>query len=90
MNFGATAYFTGSSMAPTELALALGDRGFESLWASGHSHLPKAGRADYPGHGTLSEMLIDVMDPFVTLTVAMAARALNIGTGNFMRRIRAA
>ena len=40
MQFGATMWFTEYSISPSELAVALQERGFESLWASEHSHLP--------------------------------------------------
>jgi alkanesulfonate monooxygenase SsuD/methylene tetrahydromethanopterin reductase-like flavin-dependent oxidoreductase (luciferase family) len=43
MHFGATMWFTEYSISPCELAMALEERGFESLWASEHSHLPVAG-----------------------------------------------
>lgn len=39
MHFGATMRFTEYSISPTELAVALEERGFELLWASEHSHL---------------------------------------------------
>jgi hypothetical protein len=40
MHFGATMWFTEYSISPSELGIALEERGFESLWASEHSHLP--------------------------------------------------
>ena len=40
MHFGATMWFTEYSISPSELAIALEERGFDSLWASEHSHLP--------------------------------------------------
>jgi hypothetical protein len=43
MQFGSTMWFTEYSMSPPELAVALEQRGFESLWASEHSHLPVPG-----------------------------------------------
>jgi hypothetical protein len=43
MQFGATMWFTEYSISPSELAVALQERGFESLWASEHSHLPVPG-----------------------------------------------
>jgi hypothetical protein len=39
MKFGATMWFTEYAISPSELAVALEERGFESLWASEHSHL---------------------------------------------------
>jgi hypothetical protein len=42
MHFGATMWFTEYAISPSELAVALEERGFESLWAE-HSHRPLAG-----------------------------------------------
>jgi alkanesulfonate monooxygenase SsuD/methylene tetrahydromethanopterin reductase-like flavin-dependent oxidoreductase (luciferase family) len=79
MHFGATMWFTEYSISPSELAVALEERGFESLWASEHSHLPIAGDA---GDGELRKVQADVMDPFVTLTAAaMSTKMLKLGTG---------
>ena len=38
--FGASMFFTDYSMAPGELGVALEQRGFESVWAPEHSHIP--------------------------------------------------
>ena len=79
MHFGATMWFTEYSMSPAEIGVALEERGFESLWASEHSHLPLPGNA---GGGALRKEQADVMDPFLTLTAAaMITRTLRLGTG---------
>jgi probable F420-dependent oxidoreductase len=77
MHFGATMWFTEYSISPTELAVALEERGFESLWASEHSHLPAPENS-----GELRREQADVMDPFLTLTAAaMSTKTLKLGTG---------
>src|ERR1700749_3275127 len=82
MHFGASMFLTDYSMAPGELAQALEARGFESVWAPEHSHIPTSRRSPYPGGGALPKAYYDVMDPFVTLTAAaMATKTLKIGTG---------
>ena len=82
MHFGASMFLTDYSMAPGELAQALETRGFESIWAPEHSHIPTSRRTPYPGGGDLPKAYYDVMDPFVTLTAAaMATKSLKIGTG---------
>src|SRR5271166_2948204 len=82
MHFGAAIFFTDYSMTPSALAKALEDRGFESLWAPEHSHIPLSRRSPWPGGGDLPKPYYDVMDPFVTLTAAAAATTtLRIGTG---------
>jgi probable F420-dependent oxidoreductase len=82
MKIGAAMFFTDYSMAPGELAVALEERGFDSLWAPEHSHIPLARTASYPGGGALPREYYEVMDPFVTLTAAAAAtKTLLVGTG---------
>ena len=50
MEIGAAIFFTDYSIAPTELAVALEERGFDSLWVAEHSTVleelfePRAGR----------------------------------------------
>src|SRR5258707_13306674 len=75
MDFGAAIFFTDYSMAPVELAVALEERGFESLWAPEHSHIPLSRQSPFPSGGELPKKYYDVMDPFVTLAAAAAATA---------------
>ncbi len=82
MEFGASIFFTDYSISPAELAVALEERGFDSLWAAEHSHIPVPRRTPAPGGGELSRRYYDVMDPFVTLAVAAAAtKRLKVATG---------
>ncbi|MDR3530438.1 MAG: LLM class F420-dependent oxidoreductase [Rhodopila sp.] len=82
MHFGASMFFTDYSMTSADLAKALEERGFESVWAPEHSHIPLSRRSPWPGGGELPKQYYDVMDPFVTLTAAaMATTTLKIGTG---------
>src|SRR5579872_6377203 len=81
MQFGAAMFFTDYSMPPGELGRALEERGFESLWAPEHSHIPVSRRSPFPNGGDLPKQYYDVMDPFVTLTAAAAAtKTLKVGT----------
>ena len=76
MHFGATMWFTATSISPAELATALEERGFESLWASEHSHLPATGDSGE------ADVQARVTDPFVTLAAAaMSTKTLKLGTG---------
>ena len=70
MEFGASIFFTDYSITPAELAVALEERGFDSVWAAEHSHIPVPRRTPAPGGGELHKRYYDVMDPFVTLTAA--------------------
>jgi probable F420-dependent oxidoreductase len=82
MQFGASMFFTDYSMTSSALAKALEDRGFESVWAPEHSHIPLSRRSPWPGGAELPKQYYDVMDPFVTLTAAAAATTtLKVGTG---------
>ena len=82
MDFGASMFFTDYSMTSVELAQALEARGFESVWAPEHSHIPTSRRTPFPGGGDLPKQYYDAMDPFVTLTAAaMATKKLKVGTG---------
>jgi probable F420-dependent oxidoreductase len=80
--FGASMFFTDYSITPAELGVALEQRGFESVWAPEHSHIPLSRKTPAPGGGDLAKKYYDTMDPFVTLTVAaMATKTLKVGTG---------
>src|ERR1700739_2536837 len=82
MEIGAAIFFTDYSMAPTDLAVSLEQRGFASLWVAEHSHMPLQRRFNHPlGEAALTKEYFDVMDPFVTLSVAAAAtRRLKLAT----------
>jgi len=82
MEIGAAIFFTEYSMAPTDLAVALEERGFDSLWVAEHSHIPAKRRFSHPqGEAALTKEYYDVMDPFVTLSAAAAVtKRLKLGT----------
>ena len=82
MDFGAAMFFTDYSMRPDALAQALEARGFESVWAPEHSHIPLSRATPFPSGGELPKKYYDAMDPFVTLTAAaMATKTLKVATG---------
>ena len=82
MQIGAAMFFTDYSMAPTELGRALEERGFESMWAPEHSHIPLSRKSPFPSGGELPKQYYDAMDPFVMLSAAAAAtKKLKLGTG---------
>jgi probable F420-dependent oxidoreductase len=82
MDFGASMFMTDYAIGAAELARALEERGFESLWNPEHSHIPLSRKTPFPGGGDLPKMYYDAMDPFVTLSVAAAVTTrLKIGTG---------
>src|SRR5260221_966589 len=82
MQIGAAMFFTDYSMSSGELARALEERGFESVWAPEHSHIPLTRKTPFAGGGELPKQYYDVMDPFVTLAAAAAAtKTIKLGTG---------
>lgn len=82
MKIGAAMFFTDYSMSPAELGRALEERGFDSVWAPEHSHIPLSRKTPFPGGGDLPKKYYDAMDPFVTLMAAAAATTtLKVGTG---------
>ena len=82
MEIGAAIFFTNYSMAPTDLGVALEERGFDSLWVAEHSHIPATRRFSHPmGEAALTKEYYDVMDPFVTLSAAAGVtKRLKLGT----------
>jgi probable F420-dependent oxidoreductase len=82
MDVGGAMFFTDYSMGAGELAQALEARGFESIWAPEHSHIPTSRRSPFAAGGDLPKQYYDVMDPFVTLTAAAAVtNRIKLGTG---------
>src|SRR3954469_18180408 len=82
MQIGAAMFFTEYSMSSVELARALEERGFESIWAAEHSHIPLSRKTPFAGGGELPKQYYEAMDPFVVLTAAaMATKTLKVGTG---------
>ena len=67
---------------PAELAKALEQRGFESLWYGEHSHIPCCRTTPYPPGGELPAPYSNMMDPYISLMAAAAATTtLRLGTG---------
>ena len=82
MKIGGAVFFTDYSMTPAEMGRALEERGFDSLWAPEHSHIPLSRKSPFPSGGEVPKKYYDAMDPFVALTAAAAATSkLLVGTG---------
>ena len=82
MLFGGAMFFTDYSMSAMELARALEERGFESVWAPEHSHIPVSRKTPFPGGGDLPKQYYDAMDPFVVLAAAsQVTTKIKLGTG---------
>lgn len=82
MHVGVALFFTAESIRAVDLGRALEERGFESLWAPEHSHIPISRGSEWPQGGALPQKYFQVMDPFVTLTAAASVTTrLKICTG---------
>ena len=82
MHLAACIFPTEYAIGPIELATALEERGFESLWVAEHSHIPVDRASPWPGGPDMPQMYYDTMDPFVWLAAAATATVgLKVGTG---------
>jgi len=82
MDYGVVMFPTEYAIAPDDLARALEERGFESVWFPEHTHIPASRRSPWPGGGELPRDYWSSYDPFVALMAAAGAtRRLKLGTG---------
>ena len=82
MKIGVYMFPTEYSMGLVDLAVALEERGFESLFVPEHTHIPASRQTPWPGGGDLPKEYSHTLDPFVGLAaVAAATKKLRIGTG---------
>ncbi len=80
MDFGVAAFLTDYGIAPLDLARAVEERGFESLFLTEHTHIPASRISPWPGGGDLPLRYSHTYDPFVALA-AMAAVTERITLG---------
>ena len=82
MKLGIMQFSTDEAMPPGELAAAVEERGFESLFFPEHTHIPTERRSPWPGGPELPREYLRTNDLFVALAMAAAATTkLKIGTG---------
>ncbi len=85
MHIGVEIFPTDQTMQPVELARAVEERGFESLWFPEHSHIPTSRATPWGGREgapPLPEFYSRTHDPFVALGAAAAVTTtLKIATG---------
>lgn len=82
MNLGVTIFATDKSIQPVELASAVEERGFESLFVPEHTHIPVSRKTPYPAGEPLPEEYFRTHDPFVALGAAAAVTTnLTVATG---------
>lgn len=82
MKFGIIMFPTDYSIGPAELARAVEERGFESLFFPEHTHIPTSRRTPWPGGAELPRDYSHTLDPFVALAAAaVVTERLRVGTG---------
>ncbi len=82
MKHGLAFFATDEGIHPAELAALAEERGFESLFLPGHTHIPAPRATEASGAGQLGREYRRTYDPFVALMAAGAAtERLMVGTG---------
>jgi probable F420-dependent oxidoreductase len=86
MLVGITSMLTDRTMSPSELAVAVEERGFDSLWLPEHSHIPTSRESPWPGSKPgadepLPEQYSRYLDLFVALSMAAAVTS-RVGLGS--------
>jgi probable F420-dependent oxidoreductase len=82
MEIGVFIFATHYSIDIRELAVALEERGFESLFLPEHTHIPVSRKTPWPGGGALPREYVHTYDPFVALSFAASeTKSLKLGTG---------
>jgi probable F420-dependent oxidoreductase len=81
MKYGIFNFPTEYSMRADQLARAVEERAFDSLWLPEHTHIPVARRTPYPAGGELPKDYVHIADPFVGLAAAAAVtKRIKLGT----------
>ncbi len=82
MHVGALIFATDYTIRMDELAVAMEERGFESLFLPEHTHIPASRISPWPGGADLPSDYWHTHDPFVALAYAGAVtKNLKLGTG---------
>ena len=82
MKYGAYIFPTDYSIRPDDVARAMEDRGFESVWFPEHTHIPSSRKTPFPAGGDLPRQYSHTLDPFVALgAAAVVTSRIRLGTG---------
>ncbi|HVD01545.1 MAG TPA: LLM class F420-dependent oxidoreductase [Candidatus Dormibacteraeota bacterium] len=82
MKFGIAIFATDRSIGVAELARAVEERGYDSLWFPEHTHIPTSRLSPWPGGPELPEHYKRTLDPFVSVAVAASnTTRLRLGFG---------
>lgn len=81
-SFGVQIFPTDQTIQPVELAIAVEERGLDSIFFPEHTHIPASRLSPFPGGGDLPEHYRRSHDPFVALAAAAAVTSrIKLGTG---------
>ena len=82
MKYAVMSFQTDFAVRPDELAPAVEERGFESLWFPDHSHIPASRRTPHPQGIELPRHYWHLLDPFACVNAAAGVtKRLKLGTG---------
>jgi probable F420-dependent oxidoreductase len=82
VKIGVSMFPTRYSIGMVELALAVEERGFESLFVPEHTHIPTSRLSPWPGGADLPPEYRETLDPFLALTAAATVtERILLGTG---------
>jgi probable F420-dependent oxidoreductase len=70
VKFGIATFVTDDGIGPADLARAVEERGFDSLFFPDHTHIPASRETPYPGGGELRDVYYRTLDQFVAMTAA--------------------
>lgn len=82
MKLGVTGFLTDQTIFPIELARAVEERGFSSLYFPEHTHIPTCRRTPCPTGEPMAEEYKRTLDPYIALAAAAAVTSrIELGTG---------
>ena len=80
ISVGVCLLFRNNEVSPTEMAVAIEERGFDSLFVPENTHVPVVRRRATPYPEERMKMLSSLFDPFVTLSACAAVtKRINLG-----------
>ena len=82
VQIGISMFPTDFAIQPAQFAMAVEERGFDSLYFPEHTHIPVSRDTPFPGGGDLPREYWHAHDPFVALSVCAAVtERIRLGTG---------
>ena len=89
MKIGFYYFATDYGMPLVEVAQALEERGYESLFVPEHTHIPASRRSPWPGGPELPKWYYDTYDQFLALSAAaVVTKTIKLGTAVYVLALR--